>query len=263
MRLPVSGLLAVAVLAGTSGHASGASAAAPEVAREIRADTVRVGSPALRPRLLAPGTHTIRSYKLEDGIETLISRTTQRVEVAEQDGEEVYRVRTVHESTSDTTRTLTVVRRRDLALLQQDVRASHDSATVTVIGLHLTGWSALPKEPVRQLDRELEQPVLPLEGQMPWLMGLLPLGEGYVAMIPQYSPWTGEEIWRRIEVLDSERVRVGGSEVDCWRVDAGSLGPPGYRATRWIDKRTRRVLQSALRGEVGATAYWSVTATPE
>ena len=192
--LQVSGVLAAAILAGTSGRSSGGSTEAPDATGGSRIDTVRVGSASLRPRLLAPGTHAIRSYKLEQGVETLISRTLQTVEVAEQGGEEVYRIRTVHESASDTTRTLTVVRRRDLALLQQDVRSSHDSSTVTVIGLHLSGWSALPNEPIRQLDRELARPVLPLEGQMPWLMGLLPLDVGYVAVIPQFSQWKGEEI---------------------------------------------------------------------
>jgi len=97
----------------------------------------------------------------------------------------------------------------------------------------------LPNRPVRELDVELLRPVLPLEGQMPWILGLLPLREGYVAAIEEFSPWEGEAVWRRIEVLGSDRLRVGESEVDCWKLDAGSLGPPGYRATRWIDKRSR------------------------
>ena len=262
MRGLVPILLAVGVHWATCGAASGGPSDTPDSIATSRGDMVRAGSAALRPRLLAPGTHTIRSYKLEAGVETPVSRTTQTVEVAELGEDEVYRVRTVHASASDTTSTLTIVRRRDLALLRQDVRASRDSATVTVDDLHLTGWSVLPNKPVRQLDRRLARPVLPLEGQLPWLLGLLPLRDGYVGAIEQFSPWEGEEVWRRIEVLGSECVRVGESDVDCWLVDAGPLGPPGYRATRWIDKRSRRVLQTVLRGEPGSPEYWSLTVPP-
>jgi hypothetical protein len=233
----------------------------PATAATSAVDTIRAGSRSLQPQLLQPGSMCIRSYKLASGVETPVSRTRQTVELGQEAGVPVVRIRTVHASGSDTTRTLAVVRQSDLALMHIDVRATRDSSAVTVNGLHLTGWSVLPEKPARLLDLELPQPIFPTESQIPWLQGLLPLVPGYVAAIPHFSQWDGYELWRRIEVQAEETIRVAGEEFDCWRVDAGPLGPPGYRATRWIDKKTRRVVQSALRGEPGKLEYWGVLET--
>jgi hypothetical protein len=115
----------------------------------------------------------------------------------------------------------------------------------------------LPNQPVILLDRTLEYPVFGVEGQVPWLLPLLPLAAGYRAVVPHFSQWRGGEGWDTVTVVASERVTVGGRSYDCWRVDAGPVGPPGYRMHRWIDKVSRRVVQSALRGGDAEPEYWS------
>ena len=224
-----------------------------------RVDTVRVGSASLRPGLLRPGTYAHESYRVDGGTRVLVSRTVQTVEARR----ETFVIRTTHASPSDTSHSVTVVRRADLALVHHQVRARRDSTDVTANGEQLTGWSVLPNTPTRLIGLRLAQPVFPIEGQIPWLMGLLPLEVGYRAAVPHFSEWAGREGWDELEVQATERISIeagagaGGASFDCWRLDAGPMGPPGYRFTRWIDRATRRVVQSALRGPAGQTEYWS------
>jgi hypothetical protein len=218
-----------------------------------RLDTVRAGSGSLRADLLMPGTYEHENYRVEGQNRILSSRTTQTVEVR---GDTVV-IRTTHASSSDTSHSMTMVHRRDLALVHHEVRARRDSTNVTVNGDYLTGWSVLPGAPTQLIGLRMGRAVFPVEGQIPWLMGLLPLREGYRAAVPHFSEWTGKEGWDHLEVAAEEHVIVNGRGYDCWRVDAGPLGPPGYRMTRWIDSTTRRVVQSALRGPAGQTEYWS------
>ncbi|MDH3197636.1 MAG: hypothetical protein OEO21_05290 [Candidatus Krumholzibacteria bacterium] len=234
----------------------------PPTHAQTPTDTIRVGSPAVNAKLLTLGSVVVENFVEEDGVRTLRSRTRQTIVPARAGDNDVVVLRVAHETEGDTTQTVLVLRRDDLALLHHSVRAARDSASVTVSGLHVTGWAVLPNAPARLIDARLEHPVFPVEGQIPWLMGLLPLAEGYVAVIPYYSQWQDAFLWRRIEVVASESVQVGGAPVDCWKIDAGPLGPPGYRMTRWIDKRTRRVVQSALLGKPGEKAYWAHATAP-
>jgi hypothetical protein len=121
----------------------------------------------------------------------------------------------------------------------------------------LTGWVVLPNQPLILLDRSLDHPVFGVEGQVPWLLPLLPLAAGYRAQVPHFSQWNGGEEWDTVTVVGSERVMLGSQSFDCWKVDTGPLGPPGYRMYRWIEKTSRRVVQSVLRGGASEPQYWA------
>jgi hypothetical protein len=150
-----------------------------------------------------------------------------------------------------------VVRMRDLALIFHRVKAHDDSAAVTVSHDHLTGWVALPNTAPVLLDRTLDHPVFGVEGQVPWLLPLLPLSAGFRGFVPHFSQWNSAEKMDTVVVVGSERVTLAGHSFDCWKVDVGPLGPPGYRMYRWIDKHSRRVIQSVLRGAGAGPEYWS------
>lgn len=233
---------------------------APLAAQTV--DTVRVGSPSLRPERLVEGSYAIHSFVLADGDSTPQSTTTQSVARETRAGVDVYVVRSTHVTVDgDTTVGVITVRASDLSLYHHKVKAQADSAAITATGARLTAWVALPGEPPRLVDRELEGPVFPVEGPLPWLFPLLPLRDGYAAAIPHFSQWRGEEQWRTIRVTGSERVRVGDSEVDAWTVDGGELFP-GYDVAYWVAKDTRRVVQGVARGRAGAPEYWSRARAP-
>ncbi|HEX9582209.1 MAG TPA: hypothetical protein VF970_13990 [Gemmatimonadales bacterium] len=233
-------------------------AALPATSGAQQVDTVRVGSQLVQPSLLAPGTYVHESFRVDGPNRTSVSRTTQTVEA----GREAFVIRTMHAASSGTSQSVTVVRRSDLAMVHHAVRAPRDSTDVTMSGEYLTGWTVLPNTPTRLMGLRLDHPVFPIEGQIPWLMGLLPLKDGYRAAVPHFSEWDAREVWDLLEVQGSETIQVGDAAFDCWKVDAGGFGMPGYRMTRWIDRATRRVVQSALRGAAGQTEYWSWTVRP-
>jgi hypothetical protein len=230
-------------------------------AQEI--DTVRVGSAGLRGARLPTGADTVDSYVLEEGVRRPTSTTVRTVTRSWDGPDSAYVIETLHWAPgADTSATTMTIRASDLSLVHHRVKASHDSAAVTASRTHLTAWVVLPDTPVRLIDRALDHPVFGVDGQIPWLLPLLPLAEGYRAAIPRFSQWEGGEVWGAIEVLRSERVTLGARGFDCWRVDTGPLGPPGYRMLRWIEKDSRRVVQSALRGGAGQKEYWSYLRMP-
>lgn len=230
------------------------------VAQDV--DTILVGSAALRNAVLRAGTYTMESFRRADGVETRISVTRQSVGRSRAGATEVYVIHTTHASVDgDTTVGVIVARATDFALVHQRVRADRDSAAVAMADGYVTGWVALPGEPVLLLDQRLAHAVFPVEGQIPWLFPLLPLRSGFAAAVPHYSPWSAGEEWSTIRVVGSDVIALGAREVDCWVVDGGELFP-GYTATYWIDKGTRRVVQGVARGAEGGPEFWSRMRSP-
>lgn len=240
--------------------AASVAVGAPVVAAQ-HIDTVRVGSPALSGAGPQPGTYTLESVSRADGHDTPMGTTAQSVSRDRRGNQDVYVIRTVHVAAPrDTTIAVIVVRAADLALVHHRVQAERDSAAAAAGAGYVTGWVALPGEPVRLIDRRLGS-VFPVEGQIPWLFPLLPLADGYRAAVPHYSEWEDQEVWTTIRVVASEPVVLGGSAVDCWKVDGGELFP-GYTVTYWVDKPTRRVVQGVARGGGPGPEYWSRLRTP-
>ncbi|MGD8495953.1 MAG: hypothetical protein PVF05_07150 [Gemmatimonadales bacterium] len=218
-------------------------------------DTVRVGDPALGGAAPVPGVYVIENHRRDAGVDSLTGTTRQEVRRGQADGVAVWIVAFEHVS-GDTTRSSIVVRADDLSLLHYRVKAPRDSAAVTADAGYLTGWTVLPEQAPQLLDRELEAPVFPIEGQVPWLFPLLPLREGYAAAIPHFNPWRGDETWSEIRVLGTETIQLHGRDVACWKVDGGELFR-GYRVTYWVDRETRRVVRSEARGEGAGPLFWA------
>ena len=223
-------------------------------------DTVRVGSRVLEGAVLQLGTTSIESFKLQQGVRTPVSQTMQTIEQAVEDGVPVYRVSIVHwaPGRGDSGSTSILVRQKDLALLRHKVKARHDSAVVLYTQGFLSGWVVLPNKPILLIDAKTSHPVLPVDGPAPWFLSALPLKEDFHAIIPKYSMWERDEFPEEVRVLGSEILERNGTNVECWKIDNGPFAIPGYRAYRWVDKRTKRILQSVLRGKADDPEYWSI-----
>jgi hypothetical protein len=242
----------VATLLGTPG--------APLGAQQI--DTIRVGSPALESSALLPGTYVIENYRRTDGTEILASITTQTITPSRVGGIEVFVVAMTHAPTNgDTTVSRTQVRASDLALQHHRTKGTRDSAAVSATDGVVTGWVVLPETPTSLIDEAIAQPVFPIEGQIPWIFPLLPLAEGYAAAIPHFSEWAGGEKWSTIRVTGSERLTIGGAEIECWIVDGGELFR-GYNVTYWVSKASRRIVQGVAKGAGSGPEFWSRMRAP-
>ncbi len=223
------------------------------------ADTLLAGNEALRADRLPFGLQVISSFKLENGKRQPTSSTEQTIFRTLVGSEQAIRIATTHVSSGgDTTRGEILIRARDFGLIHHRVEAKADSAAVSCSDGYLTGWVVLPEQPVKLLDQMLSRPVLPVDGPMSWLVCALPLREDYRVTIPRFNQWAGKEVWSEYHVLGSEGVEIAGQLLDCWKVDMGPIGPPGYRAMRWVAKDSGRVVQSVLRSDERELQYWGV-----
>jgi len=219
---------------------------------------IGVGSSDLQGAHPPIGTDTVDDFMVKDGVRQPTGTTVRTIAALPDASGAAYQISSLQSNPQgDTTVTTMVVHGQNLSLVFQRVKGTHDSAAVTASQSHLTAWAVLPDQPARLLDLALDHPVFGVEGQVPWLLPLLPLAPGYTAVVPHFSPWSGREKWDTVSVIGSREIMIGSRTYDCWEVDTGPLGPPGYRMTRWIDKRTRRVVQSALRGATPGPEYWS------
>ncbi len=234
--------------------------AALAVGTAFSQDTVQVGSRMLEGATLRLGTTSVESFRLHQGDRTPVSRSIQTIEQALEDGVPVYRITIVHSAVGrgDSAITSIVVRKKDFALLRHRVNASLDSAVVSCSHGYLTGWVVLPNKPILLFDRKASRPVLPVDGPAPWLLGALPLDTNFHVFMPRYSMWETKEFIEEIHVLGTEILEREGRSVECWKVDNGPFAIPGYRAYRWVDKRSQRILQSVLRGKAEEPEYWSI-----
>lgn len=223
-------------------------------------DTVRVASRILDGAVLVLGTTSIESFRVQQGVRTPVSRSVQTIEQAVEDGLPVYRISIIHWAVGrgDSAITTIVARQKDFALLRHKVKATHDSAVVLYSQGFLSGWVVLPNKPILLIDTKTSRPVLPVDGPAPWLLSALPLKANFHAIIPRYSTWEMSELNEEVVVLGTETLERKGKSFECWKVDNGPFAIPGYRAYRWVDKQTKKILQSVLRGKADEPEYWSI-----
>ena len=223
-------------------------------------DTLRIGNHILDGATLFLGTTSIESFKLQQGVRTPVSRSIVTIDEGLDDGISVYKVSIIHSAAGrgDSALTTIVVRQKDFALLRHKVNASHDSAVVLYSQGFLSGWVVLPNKPVFLFDAGTSRPVFPVDGPAPWLLSALPLEENFNLVIPRYSMWDNREHNEELHVLGTEILERNGRKFECWKVDNGPFAIPGYRAFRWVDKQTKKILQTVLRGKPDEPEYWSI-----
>lgn len=225
----------------------------------IAQDTLRVGDLILEEVNLPLGTVSFESFKIHQGKRTPVNKSVLTIRQIIEEGVPAYEVSIVHRAAgrNDSAVTTIFARWNDLALLRHKVNAIHDSAAVLYSHGFLSGWVVLPEKPVLLIDRKIPQPVFPVDGPVPWLLGSLPLKQNFHVILPRYSMWQDREIFEEVHVLGSESLHRHGKTFECWKVDNGPFAIPGYRAFRWVDKRSKRVVQTVLRGKENEPEYWT------
>ena len=76
------------------------------------------------------------------------------------------------------------------------------------------------------------------------IVNLLPLRAGYDVVMPSYDIHRGPQ-FTRVTVVAEEDLAVGGRAVPAWKVE---VDYGRFKATRWIDRATRRDLRTAVSG---------------
>ncbi len=222
-------------------------------------DTLLVGSLALRGAKLQLGTVTTRGSETDSAGTRPLNVIVQTISREREGGLGVYLIHSVTASArGDTTVGEIVVRADNLALVHHRVKGPRDSMAVACAGDHITGWVVLPNQPTRLINAVVPHPVLPVDGPAPWLLTVLPLADGYATTLRRFDPWSAAEKPKSLRVLGSERIEWQGRMIECWKVEDAPVGIPGYTTLRWVDKRTRRVVQTILRGKPGQVEYTGI-----
>jgi hypothetical protein len=225
----------------------------------IAQDTLRPGNLILEDVSLPLGSVSFESIKIHQGTRTPVNKSVLTIRQGIEEGVPAYEVTILHQAAGrgDSALTTIVVRWHDLALLRHKVNASRDSAAVLYSHGFPSGWVVLPDKPILLIDRKISQPVFPVDRPVPWLLGSLPLKENFRAVLSRYSMWQDREVFDEIHVLGSETLKRNGKNIECWKVDNGPFAIPGYRAFRWVEKQSKKVVQTVLRGNDDQPEYWT------
>lgn len=204
-------------------------------------DTIRAGHPALTGVALGPGVDTVDSWKIEEGVRTPLS-TSVRTVTAIPGG---WRIVVDHRSAAGGDRTVdtTDVARSGLHLLRRAVWATTDSAVVTYRDGTIRGWAVPPGESRRAIQVR-SGPVLPDDGIEPWIFALLPLRDGYEAVVETFGTWDGALSAVTYRVTGTGEVEWHHTVRPVWVVRTDRLERFGLHAEARVDRESRRVLRS-------------------
>ena len=114
--------------------------------------------------------------------------------------------------------------------------ARYDSATVTFNGRHATGWSVRDHSSRVKVDLELPEGAFG-GGMLRWVLAGATLKRGATGSVKWLDIWKNNVESVSFTVSGSERLTVGGPQVDAWVVDVSG----GNQL--WLDKKTGQVLQ--------------------
>jgi hypothetical protein len=229
--------------------AGGALALAPAVARAqgATADTTR-GDPPLATSWLAPGAASWQLVMARGGQEQPIGTVEETIAVDSLAGRavlrRVLRTETAMGVQADSAwldpATLAPLRRRSGGL--RAARLDWADGRVRGQATPPSGGAA------RVVDAALERPAFDVAA-LDLVVASLPLARGYATRLPVYVPDAGGVVEATVEVVGSEPVRVGGVDVEAWKV-ATNAG--GQRVTWWIADDSRQTARVARDAGAGA-----------
>ena len=227
-------------------------------------DTIRVGHRLLKTGL-AVGVDAIESYSVTGGVKKMLSYTARsitrtKVEIRNGEFEDAYKVTSTvrAEGANDASVSIIVVRKSNLAMIRQEIRTKTDSGMIMWHDERISGWKVLGNGRKVTVDTLIGHPVFPDDAISPWLLGQVSLNEKSIGRMLRFNYAAVREIWSVFKVEKSETLTWRKRPTLCWKVDAGPLGPAGYRMVRWIEKSTGLIISSVLQRNKGETEYWSM-----
>lgn len=105
-----------------------------------------------------------------------------------------------------------------------------------------SGWTHLPSGPRKPVDHQLSSSAIS-DGVTRWLWPLIELSPGRTVAFSTFDMWSNSETTTVFQVTGDTTITYRGGPVAAWIVRQLSGGPRFVRL-QWIDKGTRRVLQT-------------------
>jgi hypothetical protein len=226
-------------------HAQAAAprAAAPRAAAP-RADTLRAGAAPRRALRLASGVDSSDTYVLRAGQRRLVMTYVEET-ASTPDGYLIVG-RNVRPDGTVASLDSVVVARGTLAPVRHSDVTPAGRTDVRFTAGRMRGALVDSTGTRRAIDAPVPAGVYDYS-MASRVVNLLPLRVGYRAVLPSYDIHRGAQ-FTRVGVLAAEDVEVRGRRVPAWKVE---MDYGRFKATRWIDRGTRRDLRTTV--NTGAT----------
>ena len=209
------------------------------------ADSLFVGSPALRGVSLRTGVDTTEVFAVQNGTRRLVSTSVQTITVT--DG--AYLVAQENRSS----RASAV----DSIWVEIGTFATRRHVEVTPAGWRRVSFDALDvhgtvKDSSGEHTFDVHRTRALIDNSIvAALADVLPLASGYTATIPSYDVGAGaagEDRFMTLRVMDAEPVEREAARPVAWKVEMNfTASTQQWSVLRWVDRATRRELQWMLK----------------
>jgi len=214
-------------------------------------DTIYASSNLKKPSL---GSWSYTDYLEKDEISNAYAKEVIAVKLEKATG--LYEVLIGNYTTNETQSITKIYLKNDnLQTVSLFLKATCDSAAINWVNDRLVGWAHYPpKEPFLFNEVSNFKPFTQ-SGNVPWYLGVIRYENMETFILPIFNTFTGSYKWSQYMVLGKERITAMNKEFDCWKIDAGRVGPPGYNKTVWIDSKSGLIIKSELIKDSSSPKY--------
>lgn len=201
------------------------------------------------------GTDTLVSFIESDGVKDKISENVRKIDFANNQ----YKITTynIPAGNDDFTKVEAILDAGDLHILSFYLKAKNDSALAKYNKGQIRGWLQIPRKEKMLINYTYDGNTFLSDGNTPWLIGLLDLKENSTIVIPVFHLFSNSLRWKSYTVLGEESITIKDITFNCWKVDAGPQGPPGFNAFHWYDKPSGQLLRVELSKDGESARYVS------
>ena len=188
-------------------------------------------------------------YRETKGVRRINARNTLTIRKVKIKGVLYYEINTKNISEADPaniTEVNALIDYDDLHIISMSLQAKTDSGRVEYRHHRFTGWSQLPQQERKLIDHAFQGSAVMTDAGTPWLPGLITMTGNKKFAIPSFALFSNTVKWRVYTLEGTENIILHNTSFDCWKVNAGPVGPPGYTSYHWYEKSTGRFIKSEL-----------------
>ena len=209
-------------------------------------DTIRSLADRFNRTKIRIGSDTLVTFKVKDGVRSKISDNI--ITIAASQDNKFYKITTQNIPTGNdnVTTVHALIDFDDLHLIQIKLEAKTDSGYAEFRDRHVTGWSRLPKENLKTIDFQSNDEPFLNDGNTPWFAGLFPMEKNKIVVVPEFVLFTNTIKYVEYTAIKQETIETEYGGFECWKLNAGHVGPPGYTSYHWYEKNTGRLIRYEL-----------------
>ena len=205
-------------------------------------------------------TNTLIEYKEIKGVKTKNAENERTIEKIKINNVKYYKVTTINRpvQSENITTVIALLDYGDLHIIQMQLNAKSDSGFVEFSNNQFIGWSQLPKEERKKIDMAyVGFPLVTSDAGINWIAGIIATKKDKKFALSHFALFANTVKWKIFHVLLKEKVRIESKLFNCWKVNAGPMGPPGFVSYLWFETKTGRLIKTELSKEGGETKFVS------